>query len=271
MQAHLTSLAVYPIKSCRGIALSEAMLSTTGLSDDRHWMVVRPNGRFVTQRELPRMALIHTRLDEAGVALTAPAMTELRVSRKPGGVGGAVTVWKFSGSGIDCGDEAADWLTRFLETPLRLVAFDPGVPRYCPPEWTGEVAAQAEFSDAFPLLVISTASLAELNTRLPKPLPMERFRPNLVIDGVAPYDEDRIAELRSGEVVIRLVKPSTRCAITTTDQITGQRDGEEPLATLKKFRFNRELRGVMFGQNAITALGVGQTLRAGQRFEIAWK
>jgi uncharacterized protein YcbX len=271
MPATLTDLYTYPVKSCRGIRAQDARMGATGLVDDRHWMLVRPNGRFVTQRELPRMALIATSLSPAALTLDAPGKATLRVMRDARAATVDVTVWKFDGRGIDCGDSAADWISAYLETPLRLVRFDPAVPRVCSPEWTPGTQALTEFSDGFPMLIISRASLAELNTRLPKALPMERFRPNLVIDGVNAYDEDRIHELRANGVTIRIVKPCTRCAITTTDQQTGERDGVEPLQTLKEYRFDRELRGVAFGQNAIPIDGVGGELRVGQVFEIAWK
>lgn len=271
MSATLAALNIYPVKSCRGIALTTAALAPTGLVDDRHWMLVRANGRFVTQRELPRMALIGTALDAATLTLTAPGLEPLRVARADAGRTLAVTVWAFSGAGVDCGEAAAEWCTRFLGTPLRLVRFDPGRPRQCSPEWTQGLAAVTEFSDGFPILVISRASLAELNARLPAALPMERFRPNIVLDDVAAYDEDRIHELSTGEVTLRLVKPCTRCSITTTDQQTGAVDGIEPLATLMDYRHDRKLRGVAFGQNAIIVRGAGQHLRVGQNLDVSWK
>jgi uncharacterized protein YcbX len=151
------------------------------------------------------------------------------------------------------------------------VEFDPSAPRTCSPEWTQGIHAITEFSDGYPVLVISRASLEDLNSRLPKPLLMERFRPNLVIDGVEPYAEDRIHELRSDGLTLRVVKPCTRCSITTTDQQAGVVDGDEPLRTLKSYRFDRELRGVCFGQNAIVVDGVGQSLRVGQSLDVVWK
>jgi uncharacterized protein len=271
MQATLTDLYTYPVKSCRGIRNEAARMTATGLLDDRHWMLVRPNGRFVTQRELPRMALVLTSLDAGALTLAAPGRAPLRVARDAHAATLDVTVWKFDGRGIDCGDAAASWISEFLETPLRLVRFDADVPRVCNPEWTPGVRAVTEFSDGYPMLVISRASLAGLNARLPFALPMERFRPNLVIDGIEAFDEDRIHELRADGVTIRIVKPCTRCSITTTDQQTGQRDGVEPLETLKQFRFDRALHGVTFGQNAIPVSGVGSELRVGQVFEIIWK
>jgi uncharacterized protein len=271
VRAVLSALHVYPVKSCRGIELDTALLAPTGFADDRHWMLVRPGGRFVTQRELPRLALITTALSARELTLGAPGMTPLSVSRDAGAASIDVKVWSFAGRGIDCGETAADWCTAFLGVPLRLVRFDADMPRECSPEWTGDERATTEFSDGFPILVVSRASLAELNSRLPKALPMERFRPNLVLDGVGAYDEDRIHELRAEGVTIRIVKPCTRCAITTTEQSTGERDGVEPLATLKSYRFDAGLRGVMFGQNAIVVRGVGAKLAVGQELEVVWQ
>jgi uncharacterized protein len=271
MRARLIDLYTYPVKSCRGIRTDAARMGETGLTDDRHWMLVRPNGRFVTQRELPRMALIGTSLDDGALMLDAPGRPRLRVARDACAATLDVTVWKFDGRGIDCGDEAARWVSEFLETPLRLVRFDAAMPRACDPAWTRGTRAVTEFADGYPMLVISQASLAGLNARLPRALPMERFRPNLVIEGVEAFDEDRIHELRADGIAIRMVKPCTRCAITTTDQQRGERDGVEPLETLKSFRFDRELRGVTFGQNAIPIDGVGRELRIGQEVDITWK
>jgi uncharacterized protein len=271
MKASLAALNIYPVKSCRGIALGVGALTPTGLADDRHWMMVRPGGKFVTQRELPRMALIGTQVDAAGLTLTAPDMPRLFVPRVPAGKSRPVKVWTFDGRGVDCGPEATAWITQFLQTELSLVSFDASAPRACSAEWTQGTPATTEFSDGYPVLVISRASLADLNSRLPKPLPMERFRPNLVIDGVAAYDEDRMHELRGNGVTLRIVKPCVRCSITTTDQQRGELDGVEPLRTLKEFRFDRELRGVTFGQNAIVVSGAGEKLKVGDSFEIAWK
>ena len=271
MIATLTDLHTYPVKSCRGIRHEAVRMEETGLSDDRHWMLVRPNGRFVTQRELPRMALVATSVDADALSLNAPGRATLRVARNASAATLDVTVWKFDGRGIDCGDEAAAWISEYLETPLRLVRFDADAPRVCSPEWTPGAKAVTEFSDGFPMLVVSRASLADLNSRLPKALPMERFRPNLVIDGVGPWDEDHIHELCADGVTIRIVKPCMRCAITTTDQQKGERDGVEPLQTLKTFRFDSQQRGVAFGQNAIPIDGVGRMLRVGQEFQIVWK
>lgn len=275
MKAAITALNVYPVKSCRGMPLAAAEVTPTGLLHDRHWMLVRPNGRFVTQRELPRMALIGTRVGADGLTLSAPGMPDLVVPRTANGNARPVTVWRFDGRGIDHGAEAADWVSNYLETDLSLVAFDTSLPRECSREWTRDTRAITEFADGYPVLVISRASLDDLNSRLAQsrsgPLPMERFRPNVVIDGVGAYDEDRIHELRVNGVTLRMVKPCARCAITTTDQQTGEVDGVEPLRTLKEYRWDRELRGVLFGQNAIVVGGVGERLRVGDSFDVVWK
>jgi MOSC domain-containing protein len=274
-RASITGLNIYPVKSCRGVPLAAAEVTPTGLLHDRHWMLVRPNGRFVTQRELPRMALIGTRVGSEGLTLSAPGMGDLAVPRVAPGNARPVTVWSFDGVGIDHGEEASAWVTKFLETPLSLVAFDTHFPRECSEEWTRGTPANTEFADGFPVLVISRASLDDLNARLgskvPRPLPMERFRPNVVIDGIDAFDEDRIHELSVNGVTLRMVKPCARCAITTTDQQTGQVDGVEPLRTLKEFRWSRELRGVLFGQNAIVVRGAGKRLQVGDNFTIEWK
>jgi uncharacterized protein YcbX len=271
MKATVSGLYIYPVKSCRGIALDGAVLQPTGFADDRHWMMVRPNGRFVTQRELPRLALIVTRVTSDSLELEAPGMPPLEIDRETNGAVRAVTIWKFDGRGIDCGDEAATWVSRYLDTPLRLVSFDPDAPRECSPDWTADTRAVTEFSDGFPILVISRASLADLNSRLSRTLPMERFRPNIVIDDVEAYDEDRMHELRAGPVTLRIVKPCARCSITTTDQQRGAVDGVEPLRTLKEYRFDKELRGVTFGQNVIVVEGVGEQIRVGTSFDVTWK
>jgi uncharacterized protein YcbX len=271
MTALVTGLFVYPVKSCRGIAQDSTELAATGFMGDRHWMLVRPNGRFVTQRELPRMALIETQLTSTTLKLAAPGMEPLEVLREADGAARAVTVWKFEGRGLDYGEIAAAWVSQYLETPLRLVRFDPSAPRECNEEWTPGTRAVTEFSDGYPILVISRASLADLNARLPQALPMERFRPNIVIDGVEAYDEDRMHELRAGPVTLRIVKPCTRCSITTTDQQKGAVDGVEPLRTLKEYRYDSKLRGVTFGQNVIIVEGVGEQLKVGQNFDVVWK
>jgi uncharacterized protein YcbX len=267
----LTTLNVYPVKSCKGISLTEATLTATGLQHDREWMIVTPTGRFVTQREEPRLALIETYLDEEGLQIVLPDAGELFVPFNAHGETITAVVWNDRCGALDMGSEAAGLLTAFLGKPHRLVRFNPAGQRLSNPAWTGVTPALNLFSDGFPLLAISEASLADLNSRLETPLPMNRFRPNLVFDGFAAYGEDIVHELATGAIRLRAVKPCTRCKITTTDQKTGVVTGIEPLNTLKSYRLNRELKGVMFGQNVIPVGGVGQPLAIGQTFEPFWR
>ena len=163
------------------------------------------------------------------------------------------------------------WLAALLGCSCRLVRFDPQQRRIADRAWTGAVEAEARFADAFPLLAFSLASLADLNARLAAPLPINRFRPNIVLEGLDAFDEDRIEELSDGDIRLRPVKPCTRCKITTTNQDTGSVEGEEPLRTLKGYRYDAALKGVCFGQNVIVVSGAGCWLRRGQSLQVRWK
>ena len=259
----IVSLHMYPVKSCRGIDLDAALVTRTGIAHDREWMITSPAGRFLTQREEPRLALIVPRLTPGALTLAAPEVETLSLPLSHAGTPTEVVVWKDRCAAFDQGEAAADWLTRILGKPLRLVRFDPRHVRPSAGPDSDEAPGYAQFSDGYAMLVISTASLADLNTRLPHPLPMNRFRPNVVVDGLPAYGEDAVAELASGSVRLALVKACTRCAITTTNQATGTVEGDEPLRTLRGYRWDKKLRGVAFGQNAVVVAGEGGTLRVG--------
>jgi len=268
----VTGLFRYPIKSCAGIALDSAVLDHRGIEYDRRWMVVDATGAFRTQRELPRMALIHPQISDAGLTLTAEGMPELllpltsHASRLTAdgsrltadGSRLTVGIWNDEVVAIDQGEAVAEWLTRFLAEPLRLVRFDEAEDRRVEQEYAVRPGDQVGFADAYPLLIANDASLAELNTRLDEPLPMRRFRPNIVVTGAEAYAEDAWSRVRVGEVEIAVVKPCARCAITTVNPDTGMK-GKEPLTTLATYR--KAEGGVMFCENAIH-LGPG-TLRVG--------
>lgn len=268
---HITALNIYPVKSCRGIALTQARLTETGFDHDREWLVTTPEGRFLTQRERPLLAQIETALSGDQLVLRKPRGADLTLPLNMTGREIEVTCWRDRCAAFDAGEEAAAWLSEHLGQPSRLVRFDQRRRRSSAEEWTQGVEAFNQFSDGFPWLLISQASLDELNTRLKQPLPMNRFRPNIVVDGLAPFGEDEVHEFVAGNVRLRAVKPCTRCAITTTDQITGERLTEEPLKTLKEFRFDRALRGVTFGQNMVLSSGLGSELKVGQRLDVTWK
>lgn len=263
----ITALNVYPVKGCRGIALDSARVAATGFEHDREWLIVRPDGRFMTQREEPRLALIETALTGDALQLRVPGGAELRAPFDAPGKEVEVTCWKDSCAAFDAGDAAAEFLTRYLDAPYRLVRFDARRKRPSNAQWTPGIEALNQFSDGFPWLLISEASLEDLNSRLVRKLPMNRFRPNIVVSGLPPFGEDDIHELTATGVRLRRAKPCARCIVTTTDQASGTRDGDEPLRTLAQFRFDRNLKGVLFGQNLILVDGVGAQLRVGQELQ----
>jgi uncharacterized protein YcbX len=269
--ARIAALFVYPVKSARGIALDGAVLTRAGLADDRRWMLVGSNGRFLTQRELPRLALLVPGLSDSTLRLQAPGMPEIAVALDWHGERRRVSVWGHECDALDEGAAVADWLRQFLDRDCRLVRFDPAHRRLSAREWTGDAEAENQFSDGFPLLAVSTGSLAELNSRLAEPLPMNRFRPNIVLEGLEAFDEDRIDELSAGSIRLKPVKACTRCSITTTNQDTGSVAGDEPLRTLKGYRYDAALHGVCFGQNLIVAAGAGARLQRGQTLQLQWK
>src|SRR5688572_5575526 len=272
MRATVAALNVYPVKSCRGIACERADVTPQGLAArgvrDREWLVVDPGGQFVTQREHPRLALVEVDATDGAITLRVPDRDALRP--RPDGEVREVRVWRAHLRGHDAGDEAAEALSGFLGTDVRLVRFDDTRPRRVNPDYAGTTKATTLYADGYPVLVVSQASLDDLNARLVgrgvAPLPMNRFRPNLVIDGVEAYEEDHIGTLAIGGVELRLVKPCTRCEVTTTDQQTTRRS-HEPLHTLSTYRRDDRLAGVTFGMNAIVVAGVGQTLTVGDDIE----
>ena len=263
----LAALFTYPVKSCRGTQHESALLEEAGLEHDREWMFVTPGGRFLTQREEPRLARVAASVQLGELRLSAEGAGEARVPLDYFGPAGEVTIWRDRVNAFDQGDEPAAWISALLGRDTRLVRIDPAARRHCDPAWTADAEAHSRFSDGYPLLVVSRASLDDLNSRLPTPLPMDRFRPNLVLDGLPAYGEDEVHELTAEGIRLRVVKPCTRCSITTTDQSAGIAAGEEPLRTLKSYRWDAALHGVTFGQNTIVIEGAGSTLEAG----MPWK
>lgn len=275
--ATVAALHVYPVKGCRPLAPARVRVDTTGFATggvgDREWMVVDRNGRFVTQRESPRLALIDIATDDAALRMSAPDVDPLEV---PLGVSGElrdVEVWRSAVRGVDAGTAASAWLSAWLDADVRLVRFDRSLPRPCNPDYAGGTGAHTMFADGYPVLVIGSASLADLNARLASrgspALPMSRFRPNLVLDGLDPYAEDHVDTIVAGDVALRCVKPCVRCQVTTTNQATAE-IGVEPLRTLGGYRMDERMGGVTFGVNAIVVAGgelaTGDKVRYEYRF-----
>ena len=269
----LQSLHVHPVKSCGGLAPREALLLETGLDLDRQWMVVDEHGDMLTQRELPRMALVQPTLKHSDLVLRAPGMLALHLSLDTVETPTRVQVWDDRVKAYEMGALAAQWFSDFLGRKLRLVRFDPEQKRLSDRAWTGDIEAENGFSDGFPLLVASSSSLADLNQRLQArgaaPVDMRRFRPNIVLDGLQPFDEDHIdlvtIEADGGPVVLKLVKPCARCSIPGVDPDSAT-TGHEPGDTLAGFRADARVKGaVTFGMNAVIVDGIERTLRVGQK------
>jgi len=272
VQGTVARLFVHPIKSCAAVEVQEAVLTDTGLDLDRAWMVVDPEGVFVSQRELPRMALIRPQLKTYEIVLRAPGMLALHLAID--GVEGPCTaqVWKDTVKAYDMGDLAAQWFSDFLGRPLRLVRFDPEQRRLSSLQWTRGLEAPNQFSDGFPVLVCSEASVSELNQRLGQaghaPVGVERFRANVVLAGVESFDEDRLEDIviraDDGPAVLRPVKPCTRCPIPDIDPATAT-SSPEVGDTLRTFRRDDRVGGgITFGMNAIVIEGAERVLRVGQ-------
>jgi uncharacterized protein YcbX len=308
-EACIAALWVFPVKSCAGISVLHAVLTPTGLAHDRAWMVVDADGEMVTQRELPRMALIQPELVHAGASvaelvLHAPGVAALRLSLTAEGrvslleansfpEAQVVRVWDDQVPAFDMGPAASAWITEFLGRslgPLRLVRFDETHQRPSSAKWTQGLQALNQFSDGFPVLVASTASLDELNARLQTKgeaaVDMRRFRANVVLghsdvphaNEVMPHDEDRISTLTlhaladtpRDTVQLQPVKPCPRCPIPNIDPDSAQSHSVVS-DTLQAYRQDPRVNGALtFGMNCVPVSGVGQVLRVGQRVSADW-
>jgi uncharacterized protein YcbX len=262
MPIQLTALHIYPVKSCAALAPQQIELEARGLAHDRRWMIVDASKRFITGREQPRLVLIRAEPTPRGLLLRAPAMPDLFVPPPRGRERIDVTVWRSIVDAAVASDEANAWVSRFLRYDCKLVYMDAHAARPVDPDHA-QLGDEVSFADAYPLLLISQASLATLNARLHAPVSMLRFRPNLVIDGVPAHAEDGWQRMRVGNIQFDLVKPCVRCGFTTVIPETGALDPSgEPLRTLASYR--RGTKGVIFGMNVIARgrgrLSVGDTV-----------
>jgi uncharacterized protein YcbX len=263
-------LHVYPLKSARGIAKMSVTVTDSGLEWDRHWMVIDGNASFLTQRTHPHLARIETEIGASSLILRAPGLAPLSLPLDPQGTSLMVRIWDDRCEALDQGEEAAAWVSQVLATPVRVVRVPSPPKRQANPRYAGPRTVPLTFPDGYPALVCNQASLENLNARMPKPIPMERFRPNIVLEGLAPFAEDRIASIRIGGVVLNLVKPCARCVIPSTDQRTGERS-TDPLPVLRTFRFDAELRGITFGENAVPVAGSGSSIERGAICEVTYE
>lgn len=276
----MASLHVYPVKSLAGISLPASQLLPTGLPHDRQWMLVSGAGRFLTQREAPRMALIRTELTGVGVRLSLSGQGSMELPQEPRpGRRSRVRVWKDECEVLDQGDAASRWLglALGLDPAPRIVRMAPGRPRpQSHPERYGEQTTTL-FADGAPYLVANEASLSALNEALARrgrePVPMNRFRPNVVLRGPAPFAEHRVRRLDGGDFTLALRHPCARCLITTIDQDSGvPHPDREPFVTLRRINPMPDRPGeAAFGENAVLLSGrqrAAPTLRVGQRLRI---
>jgi uncharacterized protein YcbX len=244
----LASLHVYPIKSCGGFSPETWQADDHGFLYDRRWMLVDPAGEFITQREQPRMALIRVSVEHPHLRVEAPGMPKLTLPLEPmGGRPMKVRVWRDQVEAWLPDQQADRWFTECLGLPCGLAYMPEDILRPVDPQYAAPWR-EISFADGFPFLIIGQGSLDDLNRRLTEPVSMNRFRPNLVIEGAPPFAEDRWRQIRIGDLAFELVKPCARCVITTTDQATAAR-GVEPLRTLATYRTSGS--SVMFGQNAL--------------------
>lgn len=262
--ATLSAIHVYPVKSLAGFDSPFAEVQPRGLAGDRRWMIVDAAGRFLTQRTLPRMATLSARFSSDSLQIACPGLPPLSVPRDfPEGDTLTVQVWRSACEAVCRGGAADVWLSEALGQPCRLV-FMPDSTRRAVSPGPGGQEGIVSFADGYPLLLVGAASVADLNARLAAPVPVDRFRPNLVVSGTDAFAEDGWKRVRVGAATFHVAKPCARCALTTVDQATGALAGPEPLRTLSGYRLRD--RKVLFGQHLIPEiLGV---VRAGDSVEV---
>ncbi len=263
---YISEINIYPVKSLAGIALDFAVVEDRGLQFDRRWMLVDENRQFITQREVPRMAKVEIEvgpdclvasIDEGRIEIPAVPATRDTAT---------VKIWNSSVKGEFYADEINEWFSDRLGISCRLVLMPETTKRIVSPNYAVRMFQDTvSFADGYPFLLISEESLADLNSRLPEPVPMNRFRTNFVVSGTGAFEEDTWKRIRIGSTEFHVVKPCARCVMTTVDQTAGEKIGKEPLKTLSEYR-NRNGK-VLFGQNLI-AETAGGTVRVGDEIEV---
>lgn len=263
---HLSELNIYPVKSLKGISLKNAVVQERGLKFDRRWMLVDEKNEFLTQREFPQMAAVEIEIKtEKLIASCKGRKTEFPLE-PPNGKTKNVKIWNNKVKARVYEHEVNQWFSEVLKVNCRLVVMPEETKRIVEPFYAvRKFKDTVSFADAYPFLLIGESSLADLNEKLENPVPMNRFRPNLVISGAAAFAEDNWKKIRIGSTVFHVVKPCSRCVMTTVEQKTGVKDGKEPLKTLAKYRTRNGK--ILFGQNLI-AENPGEVLHLNDKVEI---
>jgi uncharacterized protein len=276
---YVSEVNIYPIKSLKGIGLEQATVQRRGLQLDRRWMLTDRNNRFFTQREFPRMATLRVQAINSHLVVSSPDAGEIEVPGEPRtGDLRQVTIWQSVCPGEVYPEAMNQWFSRALETDCQLV--------YMPDDSERKINSRFDrgdeivsFADGYPLMLLSEASLADLNSRLESPVPMNRFRPNIVVSGSTAFAEDSWTRIRIGEVTFRSTKPCDRCVVTTVDQSLGEKTGKEPLRTLASYRLGPMVMpdrleslgmpgtSVLFGQNLVPE-NPGGSIRVGDEVEV---
>lgn len=276
---HISEINIHPIKSLRGISVDSAIVEERGLQYDRRWMLTDASGVFFTQRQFPRMALIEVGVDADGLTISADGFGRLEIPLLPETDDlRQVTIWLSVCRGEVYPAVVNEWFSDVLEINCQLVYMPDDSRRSVNPRFDrGQDVVS--FADGYPVMVIGEASVEDLNSRLDAPLPMNRFRPNLVVAGGKAFAEDEWVRIRIGDSIFRSTKPCERCVITTVEQSTGEFDGKEPLKTLASYRMAKNViadryaalgvnaTAVLFGQNLI-AETIGGVIRTGDEVQI---
>lgn len=252
----LSEIWIYPVKSLGGIALQEAIVTERGLENDRRWLLVDNEGNFLTQRQYPQLAIFQPEIDDDFLTIkylkNSEKVLQVKMNAQTSEKKIFVRVWDDSIEAQEVSEEANTWFSELLEMPVKLVVMPEESRREVDKKYalTGEEITS--FADAYPFLVIGQSSLNDLNTRLEKPVLMNRFRPNLVFTGGEAYEEEQWFEVQIGKATFWGVKPCARCILTTIDQKTGEKTGKEPLYTLSTYR--KAGKRILFGQNLLVSV-----------------
>jgi uncharacterized protein len=290
MEPLISALTFYPVKGCQGVVLTEAFALAEGLAvklsngelvHDRQFMVVDSQGQFITQREVPQMARIKIGLVEDGLTLSSVGQQDLHIpissaARRPRDV----LVWSFSGSGLEVGPIAQAWLSSVLGRPAALVQFDTSSPRTC--KELGSTASKTYFADSFGYLMLGQASVNDLEERMKEHhqdaglrLPANRFRANILLDGIEAYEEDHIRTICFDDITLEVVSKCVRCNVPSVEQSTGEIQSEQPTPLLDSYRLDADLGGSTIGVNAIylnqhPPLGQPKIIKIGQKISIEY-